>query len=436
MQRTYINQTPTLIGQSVRLKGYINTVRDHGKITFIDLRDKTGILQCVGISLKTPLRAEDAVEIKGVVKARPEKMINPDIPTGTVELEITTIAILEKAQELPFDMGEETLNVSLPVLLDYRALTLRHRKTQAIFKVQNQIISTFRNYLSNEGFVEFNAPTIVPVATEGGANVFPIKYFDHKCFLAQSPQLYKQIMVGVFEKVFTIARAYRAEPSVTTRHLCEYVSLDAEMGFIDSWSDILDTLENLFVEILKDVDRNCEAELKLFGQKVPKIKGEIPRLKMREAQQIIFDRTGVDHRQENDLEPEDEREICRWATETQGSELVFITHYPTKKRAFYTMPDPENPEFSLSFDLLGRGLEWVSGSQRINNFESLVNAIKERGNKIEDFELYLQAFKYAIPPEGGFALGAERITMQILGLENVRQATAFPRDMERVDIKL
>ncbi|PIS23217.1 aspartate--tRNA(Asn) ligase [candidate division WWE3 bacterium CG08_land_8_20_14_0_20_40_13] len=436
MERTYISQTVDKIGQLVRLKGYINTVRDHGKITFIDLRDKTGVLQCVGTDLKIQLRGEDVVEIEGAVKSRPEKMVNEKLPTGKVELAIVKLTVIEKADELPFDLGGNDLNVSLPVLLDYRSLTLRHPKSQAIFKVQNQVVKTFRDYLSSQGFVEFNAPTIVPVATEGGANVFPIKYFEHDCYLAQSPQLYKQIMVGVFERVFSVARAYRAEPSVTTRHICEYVSLDAEMGFIDSWTEVMDVLENLFKKVFADIDLNCKDELALFDQTVPRVENLIPRIKMREAQQIIFERTGVDHRAEKDLEPEDEREICRWAAETKGSELVFVTHYPTAKRAFYTMPDPADPEFSLSFDLLGRGLEWVSGSQRINNHKELVKAVELRGNNVKDFELYLQAFKYGMPPEGGFALGAERITMQILGLENIREATLFPRDMERVDIKL
>jgi len=436
IQRTKICNLTSQINQEVLISGWVASVRNHGKVVFIDLRDASGTIQCVGVGLTQKFRAEDVIQIEGKVVARPTKMVNSEITTGTIELQILKVTILENAQELPFDMGGAELTVSLPILLDYRPLTLRHPKIKAIFRVENQIINTFRRVMTEANFEEFNAPTFVPAATEGGSNVFPVKYFEHSAYMAQSPQLYKQIMVGVFERVFTIARAYRAEPSVTTRHLCEYISLDAEMGFIDNWQDIIDTLEHLFREIFLDLNKYCLAELALYGQTTPLISQKIPRLKMREVQQIIYERTGVDHRMEPDLDPEDEREICRWAKDVHQSDLVFVTHYPTKKRAFYTMPDPENPEFSLSFDLLGRGLEWVSGSQRINNYDALLKAIEGRGNKKEDFEMYLMAFKYGIPPEGGFALGAERITMQVLGLENVREASLFPRDMERIDVNL
>ncbi|MBU4381020.1 aspartate--tRNA(Asn) ligase [Candidatus Parcubacteria bacterium] len=424
------------VGEKVRVSGWVQSIRNHGKVVFLDLRDSSGVLQCVGTVLEQKIGLEDVITIEGLVKPRPKNMINPEILTGTIELQIEKITILEKSAPLPFDMGANELAVSLPVLLDYRSLTLRHPKIKAIFKVENQIINTFRRVMSGLGFEEFYAPTFVASATEGGSNVFPVKYFEHNAYMAQSPQLYKQIMLGVFERVFSVARAYRAEPSVTTRHLCEYISLDAEMGFIDSWKDILVVLEKLFFEIFLDLNKFCSPELALYNQATPQVAKTIPYLKMREAQQIIFESTGVDHRKEPDLDPEDEREICRWARETHKSDLVFITHYPTKKRAFYTMPDPENPEFSLSFDLLGRGLEWVSGSQRINNYNQLLQAIKDRGNKEKDFELYLMAFKYGIPPEGGFALGAERIAMQVLGLNNIREASLFPRDMERIDVGL
>jgi len=285
-------------------------------------------------------------------------------------------------------------------------------------------------------FSEFQAPTIVPVATEGGAEVFHIDYFDKDSYLAQSPQLYKQIMLGAFERVFTVTHAYRAEPSVTTRHLTEYVSLDVEMAFIDSWTDLMDTCEIIMRNIFSEVQKNCSKELKLFGATLPKIAKKIPRLKMREAQEIIFQRTGRDNRKEPDLEPEDEKEISDFAKEKYGSELIFITHFPTKKRPFYTFPDPEDPEYTLSFDLLCRGLEVVTGGQRIHDYKMLLKNIKKWGLKIKDFKYYLQAFKYGLPPEGGFAIGAERLVKQILGLENIREASVFPRDMIRIDQKL
>jgi len=436
MPRTLVSQTPQKIGQEVTLKGWVNARRDHGKIIFIDLRDRTGLVQLVCANSASDLRNEDVIEIKGLIQKRPASLINPKLETGEIEVAVSEIKTLAKAEKLPFDMGQETLNVELPILLDYRPLTLRHPKVQAIFKIQETIINAFRNTLRTDGFTEFQAPAIVPAATEGGAEIFPIQYYDHQAFLGQSPQLYKQIMVGVFERVFTVAKAFRAEPSVTTRHLSEYITLDAEFGFIESWEDLMTQAEKLIKAIFKEVAKENSRELELFNASIPQTSTTLPKLKMREAQQIIFERTKRDHRSEPDLDPEDEKEICRYSLEKYGSELIFITHYPTKKRPFYTFADPKDPDYTLSFDLLGRGLEWITGGQRINDYQTLLNKIIERSNKPKDFEIYLQAFKYGMPPEGGFALGAERITMQILGLSNVREASLFPRDMERVDIRL
>jgi nondiscriminating aspartyl-tRNA synthetase len=341
---------------------------------------------------------------------------------------------LAAADSLPFDLRE--INLTLPRLLDFRPLTLRNQKIRAIFKVEEEIISAFRNSLKEWGFSEFESPSIVPATAEGGAEVFHIDYFAHDAYLAQSPQLYKQIMVGAFEKVFSVNHVFRAEPSVTTRHLCEYISLDMEMGFIDSWEDLMDVGDSLIKKIFTAIENNCQKELKLFGASLPKTSSKIPRMKMREAQEIIFKRTGRDHRKEIDLDPEDEKDICEYAKEKYGSELIFITHYPTRKRPFYTFADPKDPEYTLSFDLLCRGLEVITGGQRINDYKKLTENIKKWGNEVKDFKFYLQAFKYGMPPEGGFAMGAERITKQILGLENIREASLFPRDMIRIDQRL
>jgi nondiscriminating aspartyl-tRNA synthetase len=402
---------------------------------FLDLRDGSGILQIVATpDLVREVKEEYVLEIEGLVQKRPIKMINPELETGEIELKAQKIKILAKADSLPFDLRE--INLTLPRLLDYRPLTLRNRKIRAIFRVQEGIISAFRKNLKDQDFSEFESPLIVPATAEGGAEVFHIDYFNHDAYLSQSPQLYKQIVLGAFEKVFTVTHVFRAEPSVTTRHLCEYISLDIEMGFIDSWQDLMDTCENLMKNIFSNIEKNCQKELKLFGASLPKFDSKIPRIKMREAQEIIFKRIGRDHRKEMDLDPEDEKEICQFAKEKHGSELIFITHYPTKKRPFYTYPDSEDPEYTLSFDLLCRGLEIVTGGQRINDYKKLTENIKKWGNEVKDFKFYLQAFKYGMPPEGGFALGAERITKQILGLENIREASLFPRDMGRIDQRL
>jgi len=420
----------------VKLAGWIQVKRDHGKMVFCDLWDRGGMVQIVGKENLSSLKPQDVVEVVGIVKNRPAKDINDKIPTGKVEVEVEEITVLSKAHDLPFDMGSEDLNVDLPNLLDWRGLTLRHPKVRAIFKVQETIISAFREILRQDGFTEIQVPTIVPSITEGGAEVFNVKYFGRDAFLGQSPQLYKQIMTGVFERVFTLAHAYRAEPSVTTRHLTEYLGLDAEMAFIDSFEEIMEQAERVVRYIFDKLDKENSPELKMFEATTPRLAEKIPCLKMRQAQQIIFERTGRDNRREPDLEPEDEKEICRYSLEKYGSELIFITHYPTKKRPFYTYPDPRDPEYTCSFDLLGRGLEWVTGGQRINDYNQLLDHVKKWGNKPEDFDLYLQTFKFGMPPEGGFCLGVERITMQVLGLNNIREAALFPRDMERIDQRL
>jgi len=435
MQRILNIETVKYLGKKVKVCGWVNSRRDHGGIVFLDLRDKSCILQIVSTpDLVKGIREEDVLEIEGQIQKRPIKMVNPELETGEIELRAENIKILAKSEPLTIDLKD--LKVSLPVLLDYRPITLRNKKIKAIFKIEEEVINSFRKNMKDLGFTEFQAPIIVPTATEGGAELFPIKYYNYDAYLAQSPQLYKQILVGVFERVFTVTKVFRAEPSVTTRHLSEYISLDAEMGFINSWEDLMDTCKVVIKNIFSEIEKNCNKELKMFGAILPKLTEKIPRLKMREAQEIIFQRTGRDNRKETDLISEDEKEICDFAKEKYNSELIFITHYPAKKRPFYTFPDPEGPEYTLSFDLLCRGLEVVTGGQRIHNYETLLKNIKKWKLKPGDFKFYLQAFKYGLPPEGGFAIGAERLVKQILGLENIREASLFPRDMIRIDQRL
>ncbi len=436
MERTLTKETVNKIGQKVHVMGWIDRLRDHGGVLFFDLWDRSGILQVVVKEIKGELHPQDVVSIMGEVKKRPAGTENKELSTGEVEIEAQEVEVISKAETLPFDMGGPDLNLELPTLLDWRALTLRHPKIASIFEVQEVVIDAFRKTLKDLGFAEFQAPIIVPATAEGGAEVFPVKYFEHTAYLGQSPQLYKQIMLGVFERVFTVTHAFRAEPSVTTRHLTEYISLDAEMSFIKSWEEIMDTVEHVVHKIINAVDTHCSEQLKMYNTTIPTAPQNFPRIKLKEAHDIIYKRTGRDNRSEPDLSPIDEEEICRWAKEEKGSDFVFITHYPVKKRPFYTYPDPHDKEFTLSFDLLGRGLEWVTGGQRLNDYKELIENIKRWGNNPKDFELYLQAFRFGMPPEGGFAMGAERVTMKILGLANIREASLFPRDMERVDIRL
>lgn len=438
--RILTNELTSKVGENATLFGWVERVRTHGKIAFFDIRDRGGILQVVASTPETVssvevLSVQSVVKINGVVKERGERYVNPNLPLGKIELELDKpVEVVSKANEMPFDMGGTELNLQLPTLLDFRTLSLRNQKIANIFKVQAAILQGFRNAAISLGATEIVVPTISASATEGGAEVFPVEYYGYPAYLTQSPQLYKQMMVPVFERVFTISHAYRAEPSVTTRHLSENTQMDMEIGFVD-FPELLDLLENVIVETLKFAENTSREILKEY--EIPDISfGKIPRLKLTEAQEIISSEFGRDVRGEKDMGPQDEVDICKWALEKHGSDLVTITHFPTKKRAFYTMPDPENPEESLSFDILFRGVEISSGSQRIHDFAQLSQAIKDRGMNVDNFKLYLQAFEFGMPPEGGFSFGLERITMHMLNLANVREASLFPRDMERIDERL
>lgn len=437
-QRILINDCVEKIGEKVIVAGWVQTVRSHGKIAFFDLRDRSGVLQIAGFGEEnavkiTALNQQDVVRVTGVVKKREERYINKETAAGIIELELYDIQVISKAHEMPFDMGGKTLELQLPTLFDYRSLSLRHPTVIPIFKVQEAILTGFRKAAEKAGCTEIVVPTISSSATEGGAEVFTVDYYEHKAYLTQSPQLYKQMMVPVFERVYTIAHAYRAEPSVTTRHLSESTQLDCEFGFV-TFEELLDLLEDVITDTLKYTEKQCEEILKHYN--VKKIAfGKIPRLTLREAQEIIYQNTGRDSRQEKDLAPQDEIDICQWALKAHQSDLVTITHFPTAKRAFYTMPDPKDPEYSLSYDILFRGEEVSSGSQRVHDYAALLDIIKQRGMNPENFALYLQAFKYGMPPEGGFSFGLERLTRHVLQLANIREASLFPRDMERVDMR-
>ena len=434
MKQLLLTDLTQHLDEEVVLHGWVNTVRDHKKIVFLDLRDATGMVQVVADEKASTLSPEDVVEIKGLVKKRPDKLVNDKVVNGSIEVEARGITLISKAHTLPFDMGKEELGLTLPVLLDNRSLTLRHPTVQKIFKVQEAVAEGFRRTAKELGCTEIFVPTIAASSTEGGAEVFEVKYYEHKATLTQSPQLYKQMLIPTFERVYTISHAYRSEPSVTTRHLAETIQMDCEFGFVN-FEDLLDLLEKVCVGMIKYAEETHKDIVQSFTKRAV-LYGKIPRLTLAEAQEIIkkeFNRTVTDTK---DLSPEDEQDICKWAREKQSSDFVIVTHYPTAKRAFYTKPDPTDPEFSLSYDVLFRGLEICSGSERINEYQELVDVIKERGMNPDDFEMYLMAFKYGMPTEGGFSYGLERVTKQLLDLKNVRESSLFPRDMDRVDIRL
>ncbi|MHB1163081.1 MAG: aspartate--tRNA(Asn) ligase [Minisyncoccota bacterium] len=417
------------VGETVSVSGWINVRRDQGKMVFFDFRDRSGIVQGVVLpgspALETAkeIRNEYVVSVEGVVNQRPEKNVQQGKQNGNIELEIRSIEVLGAAEPLPFDTDAD---VNLDTLLDYRPLTIRRERERLIFKVQHEIIAAFREYLDGNGFTEFQAPKLVGDDAEGGAGVFKVEYFkDRSAYLATSPQLYKQMMVGAFERVYTTGPQFRAEKHSTTRHLNELSMLDFEMGFIHDHTDVMRMVEGALKHITNRVAKNLPESLSL-----PLVPEAFPVVKLREAQEIL----GVPP--EPDLEPEHERKLCEWSAKEKGSDFLFVTHYPVSKRPFYTMEDPEDPGFTKSFDLLFRGVEILSGSQRVHHHDELVEKIKAKGLDPEKFSFYLMAFKYGMPPHGGIGMGLERLTQKYLELDNVKEATLFPRDMNRIDVLL
>jgi nondiscriminating aspartyl-tRNA synthetase len=413
--------------------------RDQGKMVFFDFRDRSGFVQGVvlpnsaAIETSKEIRSEYVVRVGGKVNQRPEKNRNDKVQNGDIELEVLSIEILAKAEPLPFDMSLDGYNLDLTTELDHRALTLRHPRLQAIFKIQATIIDSFREFMKSQDFFEFQAPAIVPATAEGGAEVFKVEYFDKKAYLSQSPQLYKQIVMTAFERVFSVNKVFRAEPSATTRHITEFVSLDAEMAFIDSWRDVKDMSEETVRYILGVVQTKHAKELEILGATLPVMLEKTPTLSLTEAQEKIEAKTGRTVVGEKDLSSQDEQDICDIIKEETGSDFVYVYGYPTRQKPFYVYPNPEHPEFNEGVDLLCRGREWLSGGRRINDYAQLLEHVEKWEMDPKKIEMFLEAFRYGAPPEGGFAFGAERMTMQMLNLKNVREATMFPRDMNRID---
>jgi len=440
MATTPIKSLVDHIDTEVTIGGWVDVRRDHGKLIFMDIRDGNGYVQTVvlpehaeALEVASTLRSEDVVLVTGKVNARPERMVKEGM-NGSLELEVLSIEVLSKAQELPFAPDVE---LNLDTLLDYRPLTLRSRKERAIFKVQAEIVRAYRDFLIGEGFTEFQSPKLVGGDAEGGAGVFKVEYFkSHDAYLATSPQFYKQMMVGVYEKVFTVGNVYRAEKHSTSRHINEYTSLDLEMGFIKDHTDIMALETRMLRYIIEQLRANVAEEFKTLGAELPTAPETFPSFKLREVQALIKQETGEDCTEEPDLEPQHERWLSTYAKEKFDSDFVFVTHYPVSKRPMYTYEDEADEGFTKSFDLLFRGIEITTGGQRIHNHDLLVEKIKGKGLDPANFTFYLQSFKYGMPPHGGLGMGLERLTAKMLGLDNVKEATLFPRDLNRIDTLL
>jgi nondiscriminating aspartyl-tRNA synthetase len=416
------------IGQEVILEGWAHRVRSMGSFSFLLVRDPLGVVQTVveDPRLLEGLVLESAIRVHGRVVAEPRSQ-------SGAEMHVERLEVLSPAIEPPpFDLNKKELEVKLDAILDHRSLSLRHPKERAVFRIEAELVDSFRSYLRGQGFTEIFTPKIVASGTEGGANLFPIDYMGQKAFLAQSPQFYKQMMVGVFGRVFEVGHVYRAEPHYTSRHINEYLSLDLEMGFITDEQDIMRMEMGFLSYLMARLKEACAPEIALLGSRIPDPRAELPQLPLQEAKEILRSQYQKQLSEEDDLDPESERLLCQYAEEKLGSEFLFVTRYPISVRPMYAMPDPEHPGFTKSFDLLFRGMEVTTGGQRIHEYAMLTRSIQGRGLDPDTFSFYLEPFKHGMPPHGGLAIGTERLTCKLLELENIRQAALFPRDIKRI----
>ena len=418
-------------GKEIRMNGAVHTIRHMGEVAFVILRKSRGLVQCVYEAGITDfdireLKEESAVEVMGVVKAEERA------PQG-FEIRLKEIRVLSRpAEPLPLAVSKWKLNTSLETKLSLRPISLRNVRERAKFKIQEGIVRGFRDYLLSRDFTEIRTPKIVARGAEGGSNVFKLEYFNKKAELGQSPQFYKQTMVGVYDRVFEAAPVFRAEKHNTTRHLNEYTSLDFEMGYIDSFRDVMDMETGMLQYVMKLLEQDYKKELDMLGVTLPEV-GRIPAVRFDQAKELVSRKYDRKIRNPYDLEPEEELLIGRYFQEEYGSDFVFVTHYPSKKRPFYAMDDPADPRFTLSFDLLFRGLEVTTGGQRIHDYREITAKMEKRGMDPEDIASYLMIFKYGMPPHGGLGIGLERLTMRLLDEQNVREASMFPRDVTRLE---
>lgn len=420
-----------LDGEEVKVNGCIHKIRKMGEVAFIILRKREGLVQAVyeegavNVALKE-LAEEAAVEITGIVKSEERA------PNG-FEIRIHKIRILSRpSAPMPIAVNKWKMNTSLETKLDFRPLSLRNIRERAKFRIQEGVTRGFREYLRGCGFTEIHTPKIGARGAEGGANLFRLEYFHRHAVLAQSPQFYKQMMVGVFDRVFEVAPVFRAEKHNTKRHLNEYTSLDFEMGYIESFEDIMQMETGFLQYTMALLEREYQQELKLLDVSLPRT-DQIPQVRFDRAKQLAAEKYHREIRNPYDLEPEEEALISRYFKEEMDADFVFVTHYPSKKRPFYAMDDPDDKTFTLSFDLLFQGLEITTGGQRIHDYAMLEEKLQQRGMTQEGMEQYMLVFKHGMPPHGGLGIGLERLTMKLLGEDNVRETTLFPRDLGRLE---
>lgn len=426
MQRVLCSQITAFPEGEIMVRGWVERIRELKNVSFFTLRDFSGEIQVVveGPLSTAAVRAQNAVEVRGRLVRDVRSRIG-------AELHATQVVVLGRADETPLVTGSERLEEPVEMVLDNRSFSLRNEAVRAVFKVQSEVVTAFRDFLNGQGFTEIHTPKLVAWGTEGGAELFSVDYFGQKAFLAQSPQFYKQMMVGSgLERVYEVGPVFRAEKHKTSRHINEYISLDVEMGFIDNLEELMNLEAELLAFIMGRLGERCPEALGLHGVVLPRC-GRIPRISLAEAARLLKN----DYNKElpgGQLDPEGERLLGRHFCEQCSSEFVFVTAYPVAARPMYALPDPKTPGLTQSFDLLFRGLEVTTGGLRIHEYDSLRQSMEQFGLNPSDFSEYLNVFRQGMPPHGGFAIGAERLTMQLLGLGNIREACLFPRDMGRL----
>ena len=417
-------------GQTVKVNGAVHTIRDMGDVAFVVLRKRDGLIQTVYEDGVTNFDLKDlhegtTVEAEGVIHAE-ERAANG------IELRLINVTVLSQPTDpMPLPIGKWKMKTSLEAKLNYRPISLRNVRERAKFKLQEGVVRGFREFLHMQGFTEIHTPKIGEKSAEGGANLFKLEYFHKPAVLQQSPQFYKQMMVGVFDRVFETAPVFRAEKHNTKRHLNEYISLDYEMGYIDSFEDVM-AMEVGFLQYTMELLKTEYArEVKMLGVDIPDV-SRIPCVRFDDAKNQVAEKYSRPFRNPYDLEPEEEQLIGKYYQEECGSDFVFVTHYPSKKRPFYAMDDPADPTYTLSFDLLFRGVEVTTGGQRIHTYPMLKEKMDARGMEEEGMEQYLSTFRHGMPPHGGAGIGLERMMMQLLREDNVREVSLFPRDLSRL----
>ena len=427
MSRTLAAQLPAVPpGTTVTVQGWVHRRRILAAVTFVVLRDRSGLAQVVVkdpavVSEVEGLGEETVVSVTGTLVA------NPSAPGGVEVVDPVIEPLTEPAQTPPVELWRPTLSAGLPTLLDHAPVTLRHPRSKATWQLASASMQGFRRALTAEGFTEIATPKLVGTSTESGANVFTVDYFGRPAYLAQSPQLYKQTLVGVFERVFEVGPVFRAEPHDTVRHIAEYVSLDAELGFIEDHRDVLAVLRTAVAGMVEAITELAGEAVALLDVPLPELPEEIPVVHFADALKIV----GAPE-DEPDLAPAHERALSAWAREEHGSDFLAVEGYPMAKRPFYTHPQPDDPRWSNSFDLLFRGLELTTGGQRLHRYSDYQRALAATGQSEEPYAGYLQAFRHGMPPHGGFAIGLERWVARLTGVENIREARLFPRDLNRL----